>query len=317
MRAAVYEEYGPPDVLEVKDVPKPIVKEDEGLVKVHASTVTPLDYKSRSGKVFLARLIITGLLKPKVRILGVEMAGEVIEVGNKVQHMKVGDDVFGGGLPGAHAEYMCIPEDKVAIKPSNMTYEEAASVPFGATSALRHLVDLGEVERGQKVLINGASGGVGIFAVQLAKHFGTEVTGVCSTTNVDMVQSLGADEVIDYTKSDFTKDGQSYDIIYDVVGKSSFSKCKGSLKRGGRYISTVLTLPLLFNMLGTRIAGNKKARFTLPPLQTKDLNLLKQLIEKEKLRTVIDRKYSLDHIVDAHKYVEEGHTKGKLVVTIK
>ena len=316
MRAAVYSRYGPPEVLQVKEVERPTIKEDEVLVRVHASTVTPLDYRFRNGKTLLARLFMTGLLRPKVRVLGVEMAGEVVKVGNRVKHLKVGDQVYGGGRPGAHAEFMSIPEEKLAIKPSNMTYEEAGAVPFGAVTSLRFLQDLGRIEKGQRVLINGASGGVGTFAVQVAKHIGAEVTGVCSTTNVDMVRSLGADKVIDYTKEDFTKSGQTYDIIFDAVGKGSFSICKGSLKRGGRYLSTVLSLPLLFQMLGTKIAGNKKARFALPPLVTKDLDLIRQLIEDEKVRTVIDRKCSLDQIVEAHWYVEKGHTKGKLVITI-
>jgi len=204
----------------------------------------------------------------------------------------------------------------VCMKPTNMTYEEAAAVPFGACVALQFLRDYGGIQSGQKVLINGASGSIGTFAVQLAKHFGAEVTGVCSTTNLELVQSLGADKVIDYTQEDFTKSGQTYDIIFDAVGKNSFSKCKSSLNQKGIYLSTVATIPLLLQMLWTSKIGSKKAIFTMPPLPTKELIFLKDLIEVGKVKSVIDRCYTLEQTAEAHRYAEKGHAKGKVVITV-
>jgi len=315
VKAIVYTKYGPPDVLQLKEVEKPAPKENEVLIKVCATTVTPMDWRFRQGKTIIARFM-TGLLKPKNSILGVEFAGEVEAVGKAVKQFKKGDQVYGGGRPGAHAEYVCMPEDKVAMKPTNMTYEEAAAVPFGATSSLQFLRDKGNIQSGQKVLINGASGGVGTFAVQLAKYFGAEVTGVCSTTNLELVQSLGADKVIDYTKEDFTKTGQTYDIIFDAVGKSSFSKCKSSLKQKGIYLSTVATIPLLLQMLWTSMIGSKKAIFIIVPLRKEDLVFLKDIIEAGKIKTVIDRSYPLSQTAEAHRYAEKGHAKGKVVITL-
>jgi len=288
------------------------------LIKVHASTVTPMDYRFRQGKTFIARFMMTGILKPKIsaRILGVELAGEVESVGKEVKCFKKGDQVFGGGHPGAHAEYVCMPEDEMAIKPSNMTYKESAAVHFGAGVALVYLRDHGHAQSGQKVLVNGASGGVGTFAVQLAKHFGAEVTGVCSTANLELVQSLGADRVIDYKKEDFTKNGKTYDIIFDAVGKRTFSECKNSLNQKGIYLNTVATIPLLLQMLWTSKIGSKKAKFVLQKTAKEDLIFLRDLIEAGKLRTVIDRTYPLEQAAEAHKYVEKGHKKGNVVITV-
>ena len=315
MKAIVYEKYGPPDVLELKEVEKPAPKDNEVLIKVHASTVTPMDWRFRNGRTLIARFM-TGLLKPKYSILGVELAGEIESAGKDVKLFKQGDQVYGGGRPGAHAEYMCMPEDKVAMKPSNMTYEEAAAVHFGATTALLFLRDKGRIQNSQKVLINGASGGVGTFAVQLAKYFGTEVAGVCSTTNLELVQSLGAYRVIDYTKEDFTKNGQTYDIIFDAVGKNSYSRCKGSLNQKGIYLNTVATIPLLLQMLWTSKIGSKKAIFAMQPIRTEDLIFFKDLIEAGKVKTVIDRCYPLEQTAEAHRYAEKGHVKGKVVITL-
>jgi NADPH:quinone reductase-like Zn-dependent oxidoreductase len=318
MKAIVYTKYGPPDVLQLKEVEKPTPKDNEVLIKIHASTVTPMDWRFRNGKTLIARFM-TGLIKPKTsyHILGVEFSGEIEAVGRDVKRFKQGDQVYGGGPPsGAHAEYVCIPEEKVGIKPSNMTFEEAAGVTFAGTTALKFLREKGNIQEGQKVLINGASGGVGTFAVQLAKYFGADVTGVCSTSNLEMVQSLGVDKVIDYTKEDFTKTGRTYDIIFDAVGKRSFSQCKGSLNRGGIYLSTVATIPLLLQMLWTSKIGDKKAVFALLPFVPEDLIFLKDAIEAGKIRTVIDRTYPFSEIAEAHRYAEKGHAKGKVVITV-
>ena len=217
---------------------------------------------------------------------------------------------------GGHADYTCRPEEKVAMKPANMTYEEAAAVPFAALVSLQFLRNKGGIQSGHKVLINGASGGLGTFAVQLAKYFGAEVTGLCSTTNLELVQSIGADRAIDYTKEDFTKEGQSYDIIFDAVGKSSFSKCKSSLSQNGIYLSTVATIPLLLQMLWTSMIGGKKAIFMITPYRIADLIFLKELIEAGKVKSVIDRCYPLSETAEAHVYVEKGHAKGKVVITL-
>ena len=316
MKAVVYTKYGSPDVLDLKEVEKPVPKDDEVLIKVHASTVTPMDWHLRQPGMNIIARMIAGLIKPKNPILGVEYSGEVEATGKDVKQLKRGDKVFGGGRTGAHAEYACMPEDEVAIKPSNMTFEEAAGIHFGACVALIYLRDHANVKSGQKILINGASGGVGTFAVQLARYFGAEVTGVCSTKNMEMVRSLGADRVIDYTKEDFTKGGKTYDIIFDAVGKRSFSQCKGSLKQDGIYLSTVATFPLILQMLWTSKIGTKKAKFVLQKTTNKDLIFLKELIEAGKLRTVIDRTYPLSDIAEAHKYSEKGHAKGKVVITI-
>ncbi len=318
MKAIFYTKYGPADVLELKEVEKPIPKDNEVLIKVKATTVTPMDWRFRNGKTVIARFM-TGLLKPKpsYRVLGVEYAGEVEAMGKRVTRFKPGNQVYGGGPPpGAHAEYNCMPEDRVGIKPNNMSFEEAAGVTFGAGCALLFLRDYGHIKSGDKVLVNGASGGVGIFGVQLAKLFGAEVTGVSSTTNLEMVESLGADMVIDYTKEDFTRNGETYDIIFDAVGKRSFSQCKNSLSQNGIYLSTVATVPLLLQMLWTSKLGGKKAKFGMPVYQPDDLDFLKDAIEAGKIRTVIDRTYPLSDIAEAHRYAEQGHVKGKIVITV-
>ena len=316
MKAIVYTKYGPPDVLELKEVEKPAPKDNEVLIKVHASTVTPIDLRFRQGKNIIAR-VMSGLIKPKNNILGSELAGEIESVGKDVKLFKQGDQVYGAGQMGAHAEYVCMPEEKVAMKPTNMTYEEAAAVPFAAPVSLQFLRNKGGIQSGQKVLINGASGGLGTFAVQLAKYFGAEVTGVCSTTNLELVQSLGADEVIDYTREDFTREGQSYDIIFDTVGKSSYSKCKNSLKQSGIYLNTVLTFPLLLQMLWTSMIGGKKAIFMMAPYHIEDLIFLKELIEAGKIKSVIDRRYPLEQIAEAHSYVDKGQKTGNVVITLE
>jgi NADPH:quinone reductase-like Zn-dependent oxidoreductase len=320
MKAIVCTKYGPPDVLQLQEVEKPVPEDNEVLIRIYATVASAADAMMRKGAPFIIRFFM-GLRKPKNPIPGYELAGEVESVGKDVKRFKKGDQVFGETGTGAYAEYKCLPENGVlAIKPANMTYEEAACCD-GALSALPFLRDKGNIQSGQKVLINGASGSIGTASVQLAKYFGAEVTGVCSTTNLELVKSLGADEVIDYTKEDFTKSGQTYDIIFDTVGKKTFLQCKNSLNQKGIYLNTVMGLAILLQMLWTSKIGSKKAMFDftgqIPASErTKDLIFLKELVEAGKLKYVIDRRYPLEQTAEAHRYVDEGHKKGNVVITL-
>jgi NADPH:quinone reductase-like Zn-dependent oxidoreductase len=325
MKAIVYTEYGPPEVLQLKEVAKPTPKEDEVLIKIYATVVTALDCAGRKGEPFFGRFV-TGLIRPKITIQGFELAGKIEAVGKDVKLFKEGDQVYGSTnlSLGAHAEYICQPEDgPLAIKPANMTYEEAAAIVEGGLTALPFLRDTANIQSGQKVLINGASGSIGTAAVQLARYFGAEVTGVCSTTNLELVKSLGADKVIDYTKEDFTKSGQTYDIIFDILGKSSFSRCKSSLTQKGRYLSAAPpTLAMILQVLWTSKIGSKKAVIAFTGLRpasekTEDLVFLKELMEAGKIKPVIDRRYPLEQTAEAHRYVEKGHKKGNVVITLE
>jgi NADPH:quinone reductase-like Zn-dependent oxidoreductase len=325
MRAAVYTRYGPPDVVQIKDVEKPVPKDNEVLVRIHATTVCAADWRLRKADPFFIRLM-NGLSRPKkINVLGMEFAGTVESVGKAVTRFGAGDQVFGstGFKLGAHAEYLCVAQDgALAIKPHNMTHEEAAAVLFGGVSAL-HFLKKTKIKPGQRVLVYGASGSVGVFAVQLAKHFGAQVTAVCSTANVDLVKSLGADEVVDYTKDDFSKAGRVYDIVLDTVGKSGFSRSLRSLKRGGSY-ARVGGSGRLASILGGMLrgmwvstTGAAKVISGVARGTPEDQSFLKGLIEAGKLRTVIDRRYSLDEIAEAHRYAEAGHKKGHVVIVLE
>ncbi len=322
MKAIVCTRYGPPEVLQLREVPQPVPRENEVLVKVHAATVQAGDVRARSFTfapwIWLLVRLMFGLTKPRKTIPGSELAGEIEAVGNGVRRFDVGDQVFGStwkmGFGGACAEYTCLPEDgMIATKPVNATYEEAAAIVEGALSAL-HFLRKGNIQSGQRVLIVGASGAVGTAAVQLAKHFGAEVTGVCSTANLEMVTLLGADHVVDYTQEDFTKSGQTYDAVFDAVIKTSFWHCKALLKRGGVYLT--VDWPLL-HALWTSLIGSKKVIFGMAPKRIEDLIFLRELIEAGKLKAVIDRSYPLEQIVDAHGYVEKGHKKGNVVIVVE
>ena len=318
MKASVITKFGPPEVLQLKDVERPIPRDNEVLIRVHAATVTLYDCWGRAatgppGFGLLIKLS-SGLRKPKKPILGTEFAGEIEVVGKNVNLFNKGDPVFGftGDNLGTNAEYVCMAEDgALAIKPTNMTYEEAAAVPYGGLTSL-YFLRKGNIQSGQKVLIFGASGGLGTYAVQLAKYYGTEVTGVCSTPKIELVRSLGADKVIDYTKEDFTKSGEMYDIIFDTIGKSPFSASKKSLTEKGLYIFATFGLGRAF-----RVLSSKKAISGLVEERSEDLIFLKELIEAGKIKAVIDRRYPLEQASEAHKYVESGQKKGQVVLTLE
>jgi NADPH:quinone reductase-like Zn-dependent oxidoreductase len=331
MKAIVYTEYGSPDVLKLSEVPKPTPKDNEILIKVHATSVKIGDLWTRNFKAIsprqfsmsfpfwvLTRLTF-GVNKPKINILGAEFAGKVEAAGNKVTLFKKGDPAFGyrGPAFGANAEYLCMAENGlVTIKPSNMTFAEAATVPYGALTALNLLRKV-NIQRGQKILINGASGGIGSYAVQLAKHYGAEVTGVCSTPSVDLVKMLGAEHVIDYTKEDFTQNGKTYDVIFDVLGKSSFSRSKNSLTENGIYLLASFKTPQLWQMLTTSLRGGKKVICALSSETPADLLHIKELVEAGKIKTIIDKRFPLEQMAEAHRYMEAGKRVGNVVIILE
>lgn len=324
MKAIVYTKYGPPDVLELKEIEKPVPKDNEVLIRVHAASVNAYDWRMLRADPFLVRLMGGGLLKPKHKILGVDVAGRIEAIGRNVKQFQPGDEVFGdvsGRGCGAFAEYVCARENTLALKPASMTFAEAAAVPLAAVTALQGLRDKGQIQPGQKVLINGASGGVGTFAVQIAKSFGAEVTVVCSTRNLDMARSIGADRVIDYTQEDFTKSGQCYDLIFVANGYHPILAYKRALNPGGTYVLAGGSMAQFYQalLLGPWISmtGSKKmVNYVAQPNQ-KDLVFMKELLEAGKVVPVIDRCYPLSEVADAIRYLEEEHARGKVVITVE
>jgi len=323
MKAIVYTEYGPPDVLQLKEVEKPTPKDDEVLIKIHAAAITAGDAIVLKGEPFVTRFV-TGLQKPKNTIPGKEMAGRVEAVGGNVTQFQPGDEVFGdlsvAGW-GAFAEYVSVPENAIALKPANLTFEQAAAVPESAVVALQGLRDKGKIQPGQKVVINGASGGVGTFAVQIAKSFGTEVTAVCSTRNSDMVRSIGADYVIDYTEEDFTQNGQHYDLILAANGYHPLSDYRRALSPEGIYVATggSMAQSLQATLMGPIISmtGSKTMGGMMVKPNKNDLVFMKELLEAGKVVPVIDRRYPLSEVAEAFHYIGEGHAKGKVVITVE
>lgn len=323
MKAIVYERYGPPNVLELREVAKPTPKPNEVLIKIHATTVTSGDWRVRSldmpvGFALISRLFL-GVSRPRQPILGMELAGEIESVGKDVRKFNVGDQVFAftGTRMGCHAQYRCVREDgALALKPPNLTYAEAAAISFGGTTAL-DFFRRGKLRSGESVLVNGASGGVGTAAVQLAKHFGAEVIGVCSSANVALVRSLGATHVTDYTKEDFTRNGETYDVIVDTVGTAPFSRCKDSLKAGGRLLMVLGPLPDMLLVPWVSMTSSKKIIAGPAAERAEDLRFLAELAQTGAFKPVIDRRYPLEQIVEAHRYVDSGRKKGNVVITVE
>jgi NADPH:quinone reductase-like Zn-dependent oxidoreductase len=323
MKAIVCERYGPPEVLKVKEVEKPTPLDNEILIKIHATTVTSGDWRVRSLSVptgfgFIMRLVL-GISKPRQPVLGTELAGVVELAGKYVSKFKVGDSVFAFSdfTMGCYAEYKCVPENgAIALKPANMTYDEAAALSFGGMTAL-DFFNRAKLQRGERVLINGASGAVGTAAVQLARHFGAEVTGVCSTANVELVRSLGASHVIDYTKEDFTQNGETYDIIVDTVGTAPFSRSKASLKEGGRLLMVLAGLPDMLQIPWVSMTSSKKVVAGPAATRAEDLRFIAKLAETGEFKPVIDRRYLFEQIAEAHRYVDTGRKKGNVVITLE
>ena len=325
MKAILHTKYGSPNELQLKEVEKPFPKDNEVLIKIHATTVTTSDCNVRNftfvpkSFMFFARIML-GFKKPKINILGIDLAGEIEAVGKNVKRFRTGDQVFGspGTKMGAHAEYTCVSEDgALAIKPPHIKFEEAAAISLAGNTAVFFIRDLAKIQAGQKILIHGASGAIGTYAVQLAKYYGAEVTGVCSATNAEMVKSLGADKVIDYAKEDFTKSDERYDFVFDVVGKTTFSQCKGLLKQKGIYLENMLELVDFLKMIWTSMIGGKKIKGGISKETVENLNFFIELIESGKLIPVIDRSFPLEKTAEAFQYVEQGHKKGNVIIIVK
>ena len=315
MKAILFTEYGSPDVLQFKNVEKPVPGDNEVMIKVYAASANPLDWHSMRGAPFLARVEF-GLQRPRDPRLGADVAGRVEAVGKNVTQFQIGDEVFGDIFKGSFAEYACTNEKLLAAKPANTSFEAAAAVPVAALTALQGLRDKGQIRSGQKVLINGASGGVGTFAVQIAKSYGTEVTGVCSTRNLELVRSIGADHVIDYTKEDFTNNGQRYDLIFDTIGNLSVSGCQRALSPNG--ICAIAGFTTMFHLFQVMLFGGKKVgMMETAKADKKDLLFIKELLETEKVVPVIDRTYPLNETAEAIRYLETSRARGKVVITVE
>jgi len=324
MKAIVHTKYGPPDELQLKEVEKPVPGDNEVLIKIHATTVTTTDCNARNftfvpqSFMFFARIMF-GFKKPRIKILGIDLAGEIEAIGKNVKLFKAGDHVFGspGTKFGGHAEYVCVPENgALAIKPADLSWEKAAAISLAGNTALFFIRDLAKIQAGQKILIHGASGAIGTYAVQLAKYYGAEVTGVCSTANAEMVKSLGADKVIDYTIEDFTKSNEKYDFVFNVVGKTTFSQCKGILKPKGIYLDNMMEVKDFLKVLWTSIVGGKKIKGGVSTERAENLKFFIELIDSGMLRPVIDRIFPLERTAEAFQYVEQGHKKGNVIITM-
>jgi NADPH:quinone reductase-like Zn-dependent oxidoreductase len=324
MKAIVHTKYGPPDELQLLEVEKPVPGNNEVLIKIHATTVTTTDCNARNltfvpKSFMLFARIMFGFKKPKINILGIDLAGEIEAIGKDVKRFKVGDHVFGspGTKFGGHAEYCCVSENgALAIKPADMSWEEAAAISLAGNTALFFIRDLAKIQTGQKILIHGASGAIGTYAVQLAKYYGAEVTGVCSGANTEMVKSLGADEVIDYTKEDFTKTEAKYDFVFDVVGKTTFEQCKSILKPKGIYLENMMEVKDFLKVLWTSIKGGKKIKGGVSTERVENLNFFIELSASGKFKPVIDRIYPLEKTAEAFQYVEQGHKKGNVIISL-
>jgi len=316
MKAMVYTKFGPPDVLQLQEVEKPCPKDNEILIKVHVASANAYDWRHLRADPFLMRLMGAGLLKPTHKILGADMAGRVEAVGANVKQFQPGEEVFGDGGYGGFAEYACVDENRFVRKPANLSFEEAAAVPMAALTALQALRDKGLIKAGQKVLINGASGGVGTFAVQIAKSFDTEVTGVCGTTKMDLVRSIGADHVIDYTQEDVTKNGKLYDLIFDVAAYRSISEYKRILSSGGIYVLAGGSMPRILQLMLKSMTGAKNMRLVVANANQKDLLSIIELMNAGKVKSIIDKRYPLSEAAEALRYLEEGHARGKVVISV-
>ena len=320
MKAIVYHKYGSPDVLKLADIAKPLPNDNQVLVKVHSASVNPLDWHYMRGKPFLVRFMGVGFFKPKKGQLGVDIAGRVEAVGKNVSQFKIGDEVFGGANINGFAEYVSIVEKRLVLKPAHVSFDNAASVPIAAMTALQALRDNGKIQSGQKVLINGASGGVGTFAVQIAKSYNTEVTGVCSSRNMEMVKSIGADYVIDYTKDNFTNKNKRYDLILDTAAYHLIGDYRRVLNSNGRFVMVggSMALMMKLSLFGFVLSsfGNKKFGGMMTKINNEDLHVMKELLDTGKVKAVIDRKYPLDKTVEAIRYLEEGHARGKVIIEI-
>lgn len=317
MKAIIYTKFGSPDQLKLAKVEKPLPGENQLLIKVHASSANAYDWRHLRADPFLIRLMGAGFFKPKHQILGADIAGVVEETGSNVKQFMPGDAVFGEGSYGGFAEYVCVDADRFVKKPENLSFEEAAAAPMAALTALQGLRDKGSIKSGQKVLINGASGGVGTFAVQIAKTFGAEVTGVCSTSKKELVKSLGADQVIDYTNEDITKNNEQFDLIFDIAAYRSFSDYKPILKPDGKYVLAGGSISRIFQLMFKSMIKSKNIAVLIANINQKDMLLIKELLESGKIKSVIDKIYPLEETAEAIRYLEDGNVKGKVVITVK